>query len=932
MTDPEARAREDIDRQLEATGWVVQDRDSLNLFAGPGVAVREFPVEGGEADYVLFVRRDAQPVAVGVVEAKPAGHTLSGVAEQAAQYASGWPAKLPHVTLPLPFMYESTGEETYFRDNRDPAPRSRRVFTFHRPETLAAWLDEPDTLRTRLRRLPQIPLPEAILWEAQVRALRGLEVSFAQDKPRALIQMATGAGKTFVAVNAAYRLIKHAKARRILFLVDRTNLGRQAFREFDQFVTPDEGRKFTELYNVQHLRSNTPDPVSKVHITTIQRLYSILRGEPELEDPTVEDISLFALGERLEKEPPKEVVYNPNLPIEYYDFIFIDECHRSIYNLWRQVLEYFDAYLIGLTATPSKHTYAFFHQNLVMEYTRQEAVADGVNVDGEVYRIRTRITEQGSTIEAGYVVPKRDRLTRRQRWEQLEEDLPYDPSALDRTVVSKSQIRTIIRTFKEKLFTDLFPGRTEVPKTLIFAKDDSHAEDIVHIVREEFGQGDEFAKKITYRVTGVKPEDLIAQFRNSYYPRIAVTVDMIATGTDIKPIEVLLFMRAVKSRVLFEQMLGRGTRVVSPTELQSVTPDAAVKDRFVIVDAVGVTEQPLFDPQPMERKRSVPLQKLLERVALGVVDEDDLSSLAVRLKRLERRLTPEENDRIRELTGGPTLGDLAKTLVKALDPDEVLEQARRVSATPEGTEPPPEVRQQVAQEMRLQAVRPLAANPDLRNLLLDLSRRHEQIIDDISQDEVLEAGYDDAATERARQTVASFRRFLEEHRDEITALQILYSHPHRRRPLTYEQVRELADAIRRYRPEWTTESLWRAYAQLERNRVRGVNERRVLADIVALVRHAVQMDDELVPFPLRVQQRYRDWLAEQEAAGRTFTPEQRAWLDDIVRLIGAQAGVSEEDLDMGRLYQKGGRLAARRVFGDDLPRLLDELNLALVVS
>ncbi|HEC35114.1 MAG TPA: hypothetical protein ENI39_01105 [Anaerolineae bacterium] len=454
----------------------------------------------------------------------------------------------------------------------------------------------------------------------------------------------------------------------------------------------------------------------------------------------------------------------------------------------------------------------------------------------------------------------------------------------------------------------------------------------MRIVREEFGQGDDFAKKITYRVTGIKPEELIAEFRNSYYPRIAVTVDMVATGTDIKPVEVLLFMRAVKSRVLFEQMLGRGTRVVEPTELQSVTPDARVKDHFVIVDAVGVTEQLLFDPQPMERKRSVPLKRLLERVALGAVDDDDLSSLAARLKRLERKLTSDEAAYIQEVSGGLTLGDLARRMVDALDSDRVLERARERSATPEGEEPPPETVEQAAQEMRLEAVRPLAANPDLRNLLLDLRRRHEQVIDDISQDEVLEAGFDPSATERARETVESFRRFLEEHKDEIAALQILYNLPYRRRALTYEQVKELADALSHYRPNWTTEALWQAYARLERDRVRGVNADRVLADIVALVRHAVQLDDELVPFPERAQQRYRDWLAAQEAAGRTFTEEQRWWLDEIVRLIGTQASVSLEDLDRGTFFQRGGRVAALRLFGDDLPRLLEELNLALVAS
>ena len=309
--------------------------------------------------------------------------------------------------------------------------------------------------------------------------------------------------------------------------------------------------------------------------------------------------------------------YNPHLPIEYFDFIITDECHRSIYNLWRQVLKYFDATLIGLTATPSKQTLGFFKQNLVMEYSRERAVADGVNVDGQVYRIRTKITEQGSRVEAGFYVDRRDRRTRQRRWEELDEDLEYGPSQMDRDVVSESQIRTVVRAYRDRLFTEIYPGRSEVPKTLVFAKDDSHAEDIVRIVREEFGRGNEFCQKITYKVTGVKPEDLIASFRNSYNPRIAVTVDMVSTGTDIKPLEVLLFMRPVKSRVLFEQMLGRGTRVISETDLQAVTPDTRHRTHFVIVDAVGVVENPRADTQTMERKWTVPFDKLLEQVSWG---------------------------------------------------------------------------------------------------------------------------------------------------------------------------------------------------------------------------------------------------------------------------------------------------------------------------
>lgn len=481
---PEEQARQQIDHLLRLAGWQIQDLNQFNPGAGLGVAVREFPTSAGPADYVLFVDRTP----VGVIEAKPEGATLSGVAEQSAKYLTGL-QNLPVVTGPLRFAYESTGIETNFRDELDPECRSRRVFAFHRPETLKEFLDQPDTLRGRLRNLPS--LNTAGLRDCQVEAITALERSLATDRPRALIQMATGSGKTFTAVSFIYRLVRYAGARRVLFLVDRSNLGRQTLREFQGYSTPDDGRKFTELYNIQHLTSNTLDPVSKVTIGTIQRVYSMLRGE-EI-DPELEEGSLFDLAPPDDR--PREVSYNPAIPIETFDFIITDECHRSIYNLWRQVLEYFDAFLIGLTATPSKQTLGFFNQNLVTEYSHERAVADGVNVGYEVYRIRTKITEQGSRVEAGYYVDKRDRQSRKTRWEQLDEDLEYTAKQLDRDVVARDQIRLVIRTFRDKL-PELFPGREDVPKTLIFAKDDSHAEDIVEIVREEFGKGNEFCKKI----------------------------------------------------------------------------------------------------------------------------------------------------------------------------------------------------------------------------------------------------------------------------------------------------------------------------------------------------------------------------------------------------------------------------------------------------
>lgn len=897
MPTPEELARINIDKQLTACGWVIQDMSGLNRYADLGVAVREFSLATGEADYLLFVDGKA----AGVIEAKSEGTTLSGVAEQAGNYVVGLPANIPHVALPLPFQYESTGVETLFRDNRDPSPRSRRVFAFHRPEQLHEWIhEEGGTLRARFQSLPE--LNKGKMWSAQIDAVTCLEASLAQDKPRALIQMATGSGKTFTAINAIYRLIKFGKAKRVLFLVDRANLAKQALKEFQAFETPDDGRKFTELYNVARLESNAVDPVNKVVITTIQRLYSILCGDPEF-DPQNEEGSLFEVGSALDKQPPKEVKYNPRLPVEFFDIIITDECHRSIYNLWRGVLEYFDAHLIGLTATPSKQTLGFFNQNLVMEYSRQRAVADGVNVDGEVYRIRTRKGERGDVVEAGEWVGKRDRLTRAQRMELLDQDFAYNAEQLDRTVVAPNQIRTILQTFKDRLPSEIFPGRSEVPKTLVFAKDDSHAEDIVMITREVFGKGDDFCKKITYQVKDA--ESLITSFRNSYYPRIAVTVDMIATGTDIKPVEILIFMRAVRSRILFEQMLGRGTRVISQTDLRGVNPDANIqKDHFVIVDAVGIVEQEKVETQSLERRKSVSFEKLMGMVAAGAVDEDTVSSLAGRLIRLKKDLSVSEAREVDSLAGEGGLPILIKKMIDELEKDTPDLEA---------------------------AVRPLAANPVLRNRLIAIKKSHEQVIDE-SPDEITSAGFDSAATERARATVESFKAFIEEHKEEITALQILFSIPRRGgRPsaLTYEQLKELAETLQQPPRTWTTESLWRAYATLERDRVRGLNERRVLADLVSLVRHAVLADEELVPYPERVAHRYQEWIASQEAAGRTFTPSQRWWLDQIAAHIGVNLSISAEDLNASPFFEKGGGVAAVKAFGKELPVLLDELNQAL---
>ena len=940
LKTPEEEAREKIDQMLDASGWDIQDIKNVNIQASQGVAVRELPLNPGHgfADYLLYVDGKAS----GVIEAKKVGTTLTGVEIQSDKYKTGLPESLPAWFRPLPFCYESTGTETRFTNDFDPEPRSRNVFSFHRPETMADWLKEdlrdaisdatdsrpplfskPLTLNYNLKHLP--PLIEEGLWPAQVKAINNLEKSLAEDRPRSLIQMATGSGKTFTAINFIYRLIKFANARRILFLVDRGNLGRQTLKEFQQYVSPYNNYKFHEEYIVQRLTSNTMDSTARVCICTIQRLYSMLKGHELSEED--EEQSAQGLEHVYKEAPPVE--YNPFIPIETFDFIITDECHRSIYNLWRQVLEYFDGYIIGLTATPSKQTFGFFNQNLVMEYGHEEAVADGVNVNYDVYRIKTHITEKGSTVEAGYYVDKRDRETREVRWERLDEDLGYNANELDCNVVAVDQIRTVIQCFREKLFTEIFPGRTDVPKTLIFSKDDSHAEDIVKIVREEFGKGNEFAQKITYKTTGKKPEELIAEFRNSYFPRIAVTVDMIATGTDIKPLEVVLFMRSVKSRGFFEQMKGRGVRIIDNDELQSVTPDAKSKDHYIIVDAVGVCEQDKTDSKPMDRKKSVPFEKLLQAISLGNTEPDVISTLAARLSRLQKKLIKEDENKLKDLLDGKSLSGFTHSLVDSLNPDKHLELAyASLSKLGEKGELAEAEIKQAADELIREAVKPLY-NPELRNLLIELKKKDEQIIDHISQDKVIEADFSKEALEKAKGMIESFKKFIEESKDEITALQIIYSKPYNTH-LRFEDIKELADTIKKPPHHWNEDNLWMAYAALEKSKVRGASGPHILTDLVSLVRFALEQDNELVPFPEKVEANFKAWLAQQGNAGKKFTEEQLKWLEMIRDHIAGNLSIEPDDFEYAPFSKEGGIGKVYQLFGDDLDEVLDELNNRLV--
>ena len=912
--EPEEEARKDIDKMLSASGWILQDYKDLNLGAGLGVAVREYPLSKDASDYALFIDR----MPVGVVEAKPKGWTLTGVTNQSDGYLEGLHLKFPNAPRKPPFSYESTGIETLFADRRDPDHRSRYVFSFHKPETLSEWLKEPETLRARLKKIPVLDYKN--LWTCQEQAIKNLEESFSKNKPRALIQMATGSGKTFTAVTAIYRLIKFANAKRVLFLVDRGNLGRQALREFQQYATPDDGRKFTELYNVQHLQSQTVDPVSKVVISTIQRMYSVLKGEKEF-DETADEFSEF---EKRFDDKPVEVVYNENLPIGEFDFIVIDECHRSIYNKWLQVLDYFDSFLIGLTATPSKHTIGFFDNNQVMTYTHDRAVADGVNVGYHVYRIKTEITEQGGLLQAGELIEKRDRVTREKRNELLDEDIKFEPSQLDRDIVSEDQIRLVIRTFKERL-PEIFPNRATVPKTLVFAKDDSHAEDITRIIREVFDKGNDFCQKITYKTTGDKPENLIASFRNSPNPRIAVSVDMIATGTDIRPLECILFMRDVKSKIYFDQMKGRGTRTIKSDDLIAVTPDAKSKDHFVIVDAVGVCEHSMTDTHSMNRKSGISFEQLLRDTSEGRADEDSLESLAYRLARLDRNLDKRGKEEIAETSGGITISQMVNHILDKIDTDKQIDYAKTKFnvATPNK-----EQLEQAKKECVLEASK-IFDSAKLRQTILDVKKRNEQIIDKISIDKLIDAGFTAEANDYSRKTIENFKDFIEKNKDEITALQILYSKPYAIRELTFKDIEDLASKIETPPYNLTPELLWSAYKQLEKSKVKD-NPKKMLTDLISIIRHTIGQEEILVPFRDKVTEKFEKWLVAQESSGRKFTLEQKEWLVMIKDQISASMLAKIDDMDYSPFVQKGGRIKLYKLFGDDYEKILSEMHEVLI--
>ncbi|MFI9836365.1 DEAD/DEAH box helicase family protein [Nonomuraea sp. NPDC051941] len=969
MAGGQVQAHDKTEAALRDAGWRVCDLQDLDLGVG-GVAVRaSHPTAGESRVYLLYVDHDLVGLIAAGEESSDPSMLLAQADELAAPLANRKSSRA-WLGRPLPFRYGTNGHAWRFRNVLDAehldgttatdgpvgGARSRIVFAPARPATVARWKREAlrrptaPSLQARLRQLRTIPSdPKRQLRQAQRRAVEGLERSLAQGDQRALIQMATGAGKTYTVVQASHRLLKYAGAHRVLFLVDRNNLGTQAFREYHGFIPAGAHSPLHQDFPLKHLSGSQAGLADsdKIVISTIQRLWCKLSGQPlpdSDDDPEAERFEAGGIGGLT--TPVPEIRYSPELPPDYFDFIVVDECHRSIYGTWRPVLEYFDARIVGLTATPIGPTFAFFDDNLVSQYAYEEAVADKVNVDYDVYEISTRITREGSMIPAttttvdadgtveqlNTVLAHIDRMTRKQHWQQQDEDDPYGPTELNERVESTSQIRTVVQTFKDKLFTEIFPPhrspetaeviheRHIVPKTLIFAANDRHADAIVEQVRQVWNAGDDFCKKITSRAS--RPDKTIRDFRNSPETRIAVTVDMIATGTDIPALECLVFMRDIRTWSYFEQMKGRGARSITQENLRKVTEDAVCKDRFVIVDTVGVTKHPMVDARPLVRD-GLPDELSLERL-LKACEEgrrltlDAAATLAGRLTRLGHRLDVEQLAEIEKHAGGRRLTELVADLIQATDPDRLAAE-----------EPEDSVRASTTTDSVLaDAVRPFIERAALREALFKAAKQTWVKIDHLSQDGgVITQGATDEL--RAERTIRDWRAYMAEQRDQFADLRIVFQE---RRPLgeVRSKLDEVLGLVKPPQRPWTKEQIWKAYVDFgiaRGRRRRGAG----WPEFLSILRYELGIDGgEFRPYRETVELRFREWIARQGSAGVTFTDEQQEWLRRVADVVAKSATVSLDSLEQdAECRDAGGWPGFAQTFADSTlapDTLLEDLD------
>ena len=866
---PEEKARVKIDRLFAEAGWTVVNRDEYEPTMN-AVAVREALLKGNlEADYFLMINGKA----CGVLEAKREEIDVASnmVSEQVATYAKMVPDYYQAWQNPLPLLYKSNAKVVDFQDYRKSNVEWEEINRIHTPKEIVDMLGIDDPFAG----LPI--LKSKGLRACQFEAITELEKSFRTGQNRALMVLATGAGKTYTACLAAYRMLAYTPMRRILFLVDRNNLGKQAEGEFGTFRLTENGEAFNTIYTINRLKSSTIPKDSNVVISTIQRLFSLLKGE-EIVDNDDDDAD-DATGEVTLPD-------NPKLPHDYFDMIVIDECHRSIYGNWRKVLEYFDtARLIGLTATPIPETMAFFNNNRIVNYTLEKSIVDGVNVDNRVYRIKTEATENGGAIMQGEHVKVESRYTGKTEEVSSKETKNYSKTELNRSIVNPSQIKLILTTYRDAVYTEMFndpqrePQFEYLPKTLIFALNEAHATNIVKIAKEVFGEVcpnadmDRYVQKITY--SSGDSNELIRQFRNDRDFRIAVTCTLVATGTDVKPLEVVMFMRDVESEPLYIQMKGRGVRIIGDEQLRNVTPNALSKDCFFLVDAVGVTEHTMSIPEQGEGPdvEAITLKVLLERIAHGNLPDMYIKRLASTLSRLHNKADGEQRAEFERLAHD-SMDAIATRIYDALESGEL----------------PPFNDINEPNNERKGLVAPVANHAKVRKYILILAAGFVSTLMP-GEDTLISKGF---SVEEAKDTTSAFEQYCHDHQDEIEALRILYNQ--NGDPITYAMLKDLENKLKMENNKFSAKQLWNSYAIVCPDHVRRATKKEesdALTNIIQLVRYAFRQIERLDCVCTTARQYFNLWCGQWH---RDISDRQKDLMSQVVDYIAANGACTIRDI------------------------------------
>ena len=880
---PEEKARKKIDMLLKKAGWSIVPRDQYS----PGVsavAIEEGLLKGNlEADYLLFLEGKA----IGVLEAKKESVSLDDiVANQAENYTHKLLPMYQYWENPLPLIYLSNGKELLFKNAKIPGRTYQKLDAMHTPKEMVKLAG----INSFFAGLPTLD-PKG-LRDCQYEAITNLEASFRNSQRKALIVLATGAGKTFTACLAAYRFLAYTPARRVLFLVDRNNLGKQAEGAFGDFKLTENGEPFSTIYTTERLRSGKISDKTNLVICTIQRLFSVITGQ-ELQDDDDGESSFES-----DTQPDVELNGKLLLPPDFFDLIIVDECHRSIYGRWRKVLEYFkEARIIGLTATPGDETMAFFNNNRVVNYTLEKSIVDEINVDCRVYRIRTSATENGGEIHKGEKYREITTYTGEKRMTRAVEATPYQANDLDRAVINPEQIKLVLESYKNAVYSELYPSRDPniayIPKTLIFAKSDAHADNIIKIIREQVfpGQCPEFAQKITY--SAGDSNALIKNFRNDKKFRIAVTVTLVATGTDVKPLEVLIFMRDVNSESLYVQMKGRGVRTITDDALRNVTPNADSKDIFYLVDAIGVTEHVKNSqaPEPTDGV-NISLEKLLEQITHGYLPDDNLRLLAARLARINSKSTEEQKAEFTDLAG-MEMKEIASNIYEA------FENGSLAAAPFESSNQP--------NELRKALVQPLALHEKARKFLLILNAGFVKILQP-GRDTLISTGF---SVENAQETITKFEEYVQTHRDEEEALRIIAENTGE--PITYAMLEDLKKKFLAANSQFSIDNLWHSYKVVNQDTVvpfKDATEKEALTNLIQLVRFSLKMIPELRSLTSLAAQRFELWCGQNQRD--TLSETQRYIAREITNYVvsngyGSRAAFAERN--------KSLLIQAKKAFG-----------------